>query len=88
MSNTNLISALNAISQMVQPLGHKVDNTAAVEVTHADTLKELADALNVENTFNAVFYAVKNTEGAIDIVLDFYDKWATAKHKESEATEE
>lgn len=75
MSKTDVIFALNALSQMVQPHGSVLNRTAAVTIRNPKQLEHIAQELGVEPDFGTVMRKIQTDESAVAKIQQIYTEW-------------
>lgn len=75
MSKTDVIFALNALSQMVQPHGSVLNRTTAVTIRNPKQLEHIAQELGVEPDFGTVMRKIQTDESATAKIQQIYTEW-------------
>ena len=75
MSKTDVIFALNALSQMVQPHGSVLNRTTSVTIRNPKQLEHIAQELGVEPDFGTVMRKIQTDESAVAKIQQIYNEW-------------
>ena len=75
MSKTDVIFALNALSQMVQPHGSVLNRTTFITIRNPKQLEHIAQELGVEPDFGTVMRKIQTDESAVAKIHQIYNEW-------------